>query len=229
MALTDVYYNDKSLRNIGGILNTITPMPRAERRMDTHEVPGRSGHLHVFHDTYNSVERVLEVTARSMDAVRAINDWAVPSGRLRATNDPGYFYSVFQSANIQWEQRSPTIYTASIAFDAEPYRYYDMGDESVTITESKTLVNPGNHYSLPLLEVVATGNITLYVNNTGMVVQGVTGTYTIDSLMQAIVKDGNAIQYVLRGQFPKLVPGVNTFSWAGPVTSVKIIPRWRSV
>jgi len=33
----------------------------------------------------------------------------------------------------------------------------------------------------------------------------------------------------MNGNFPELVPGINTISWTGTVTQIQIIPNWRYI
>jgi len=212
---------------LGAIVDMITPMPRARRRMTAHEVPGRSGLLHIEERGFDAVTRNLSLSVRSKTAMEAVNEWCVSSGGLVVTDEPGYFHKAYQGAAFDWDRKSQRLYEATIPFEVIPYRYLVSGKDSADFTEPVTVFNAQAVESEPVFMLYATGDVALHVGNYVVNLTGLSGVTTIDSEMQMILENGASISYKMRGDFPLFLPGKNEINWFGNVDRITIIPRWR--
>ena len=227
--MIDVSYNGKSVRQLGAIVDEITPMPRASRRTTVVEVPGRSGALHIDDEAYSTVRRTLSLAVRDEIAVQRVNAWCVVSGELRVSNEPGYYYRAIQSGELDWENPAKRIYRVSIAFDLDPFCYLDSGLHVVSFAAPGALVNPTTTVSEPSITLAATGDVTLYVGGYIVTLVGLSGGITLDCERQLAYYNNKPIPFAMRGDFPRLAPGKNDFSWIGAVTKFEIQPRWRTI
>lgn len=227
--MLDVYYAGQSARKLGAIVNTITPMPRSQRRVTTYEVPGRSGLLHVEERGLEAVTRTLALSVRSQHAMDAVNEWCVVSGELVVTSEPGVYYKAYQYKEVAWKQITHRLFTAEITFETVPFRYLEMGRKAATFAEPGALFNAQSVESEPLIELTASGSVTLYVGNYVIGLTNLSGTTTIDSEMQMILRDGTSVSSDMRGDYPLLLPGRNEIGWFGSVQGVTIVPRWRKL
>ena len=131
-----------------------------------------------------------------------------------------------------WAHRSFVI-----PFICQPGRYvYPDADDVVFTEPAKTISNPGTMLSEPKVIVVGNGEVTLTVGNSVMVIEGPEAetdwTLIIDTeLMDCFDESGSILRNEwLTGDFPQILPGINTVTWErveGSVTSVSISPRWR--
>ena len=71
------------------------------------------------------------------------------------------------------------------------------------------------------------GTITLMVGTTIVELENISGSVTVDSVVQEAYKGQTLMNDHMSGDFPILRPGMNAISWSGSVTRVVIQPNWR--
>ena len=82
-------------------------------------------------------------------------------------------------------------------------------------------------YAEPVITVYGSGSITLMVGMTVIELEGISGSITLNSVLQEAYSGTAGMNNAMSGEFPVLLPGANAISWTGNVTSLKVIPNWR--
>lgn len=151
--------------------------------------------------------------------------------------DPGKVYRVDMEEPLSFEARyyygEGQAWTMTLSI--HPYKYFTNSNDAIILSDAGTIVNPHLIESEPLIRVTGTGQITLKINDVEYPLNNVTEYIILDSntgygykeLAGGILQNEN--KKVLFREFPVLAPGENDISWVGNVSSLEIIPRWRSL
>ena len=110
-----------------------------------------------------------------------------------------------------------------------PFAYHENGKYLITLTNAGTIINGGTCESEPYYKIYGTGNGDLQINGKFITLTGIQSYIEIDMESKEIYKDTLNQGKKLAGKLDdlKLMPGENTFSWAGGIKKIEIIPRWR--
>jgi phage-related protein len=113
-------------------------------------------------------------------------------------------------------------------FTLVPFKY-GVSNDWITVSNGDTVVNSGNRFSKPLIEITgASGDITIGVNDDRYKINGASGTVYIDSSRFILYDDNNQlITGKDEGKLPQLAVGNNTITWTGTLSTFKIKTNWR--
>ena len=111
-----------------------------------------------------------------------------------------------------------------IKLDCKPQRFLLSGEIPITFTQSGIFDCPA-YEGLPLLKV--TGNGTLTLNGTSIVIAGTDGAFYIDCDTQnAYAGTVNMNSKITADDFPRVIGGENEILLGAGIESVEITPRW---
>jgi len=102
-----------------------------------------------------------------------------------------------------------------------------VNNAPVTLWSNGSITNPGTVNSEPVLFLMGNGNITLAINGISIQLTGISGSITIDSVLKDAYNGSTLLNNQMLGDFPVFLPGVNTISWTGSVSSLHVTPNWR--
>lgn len=114
-----------------------------------------------------------------------------------------------------------------IKFRCKPQRYLTSGNTASAVANNGTLSNPTLFDSEPLIYVKGYGTLT--INGKDIEITDAFSEVYIDSeVMDCYSGSDNANGAVSfeDNDFPKLVPGTNTFVYDNTITQLKVTPRW---
>lgn len=207
-------------------------IPAPEERIEEVTVPGRDGILTISEGLYEPIVIPVEMNFMAppdewAGVYRKAKKWLSGSGKLRLSDDPGYFYRVLFCKITSTERTSRKIGRFTAEFTCDPYIYSDEGEKEVQV--SGDIYNPGA-ICHPVYRITGEGLCTLTVNGyefTANVGQEI----IIDSDRQISYKnDGQSLNTDVTGDYAKLwlPPGDNTVTGSTGFT-VNITPRWREL
>ena len=222
---------DSRTKNI--MVNEYPPRILPKSRTTEITVPGRSGSMTIDEGAYDSIVLPCECTALPLCNLEELSAWLRGAGTLVFGHYDNRSIRARVDAQISFDKlmRGRAHRGFTIPFVCQPGRYTYPPLADVAMTEPGVISNPGTMQAEPKITVVATGEITLTVGTSIMLINGPETEWTlvIDSeLMDCF--DGTMT--LLRndwmtGDFPLLNPGTNAVNWDGTVESVTITPRWR--
>ena len=207
-----------------------------ERDYTITHIPGRNGDIIQDNGCYKNVERTYEV---SFDApnedfatyANAVSAWLHSTtgyARLEDSYEPNYYrMAVYQESNI-FENLYNQAGTATIVFECKPQRFLKTGDNTITIQNSLTIMNPTGFEAYPLLKVTGTSGV-LTVNGNSITFSSIDNFVMLDCELQDAYKETTNKNSTVSGTFPVLKPGSNTISWTGDISSVTMKPRWWTI
>lgn len=195
-------------------------------------VPGRSGSLTQTEgdNVYDDVILTAECFVSDASRITDIAAWLRGAGTVTFANRQGGHYSARITNQIPFEQilRGNPARSFAVNFRCKPF-FYLSGNDPVTLTESGFVENPGSIASEPVITVNGAGDITLMIGGTLIELTGVDGSITVDSELLEVYTETDVCNEKMAGEFPTLVPGINAISWDGVVSSVIVVPNWRTL
>lgn len=222
-------YNGIDSREMGVIITSMPPVIRAEKRVDTITIPGRSGSLHFYDGAFENYTKTMECAIVKRERINEIAAWLVGCGNIIFSTEPDKFYKVHMINQISIEQMMHTFQKFQVNMDTYPFKYsVNQFDEEITITEPKTILNIGTIFSEPVIKIYGTGQVTLYLNGENFEIKNMDGYVTINSeIMEVYREDVSQNNVYLADDFPKFAAGENTLNWSGNVQKIEIKPNWR--
>lgn len=207
-----------------------------ERDYTITHIPGRNGDIIQDNGCYKNVERTYEVSFDALNEdfatyANAVSAWlhsATGYARLEDSYEPNYYrMATYQESNI-FENLYNQAGTATIVFECKPQRFLKTGDNTITIQNSLTIMNPTGFEAYPLFKVTGTSGV-LTVNGNSITFSSIDDFVMLDCELQDAYKENINKNSTISGTFPGLKPGSNTISWTGGITSVTMKPRWWTI
>ena len=115
-------FNGKDSREFG-ILESVPSPPKAERTLQTVEIPGRMYPLNKVKDEFKNVQLSFVLGITDHAKVNEINKWLNGSGKLILSSDTSKYYNAFVHSAISPERLSVRFGKIPIIFTVEPFRY----------------------------------------------------------------------------------------------------------
>ena len=165
-------FNGKDSREFG-ILESVPIPPKAERILQTVEIPGRLYPLNKARDEFKNVQLSFVLGITDHSKINDINKWLNGSGMLILSNDTSKYYNAFVHSAISPERLSVRFGRIPIIFTVEPFRYdvdnpvisHIFTDIKDSQPEKTIKVTAGGSYSCePLYFFRWAGRIEMAVN-----------------------------------------------------------------
>ena len=165
-------FNGKDSREFG-ILESVPIPPKAERTLQTVEIPGRLYPLNKVKDEFKNVQLSFVLGITDHAKVNEINKWLNGSGKLILSSDTSKYYNAFVHSAISPERLSVRFGKIPIIFTVEPFRYdvdnpvisHIFTDINDSQPEKTIKVTAGGSYSCePLYFFRWAGRIEMAVN-----------------------------------------------------------------
>ena len=156
-----------------GILESVPIPPKAERTLQTVEIPGRLYPLNKVKDEFKNVQLSFVLGITDHSKINDINKWLNGSGMLILSNDTSKYYNAFVHSAISPERLSVRFGKIPIIFTVEPFRYdvdnpvisHIFTDIKDSQPEKTIKVTAGGSYSCePLYFFRWAGRIEMAVN-----------------------------------------------------------------
>lgn len=207
-----------------------------ERDYTITHIPGRNGDIIQDNGCYKNVERTYEVSFDSPNEdfatyANAVSAWLHSTtgyARLEDSYEPNYYrMATYQESNI-FENLYNQAGTATIVFECKPQRFLKTGENTITINNSLTIMNPTGFEAYPLFKVSGTSGV-LTVNGDSLTLSSIDEFVMLDCELQDAYKESVNKNSTISGTFPVLKSGSNTISWTGDISSVTMKPRWWTI
>ena len=223
-------FNGINSEDMGIIVKEMPSIPRAERNAQRVTIPGRDGHLTISDDSYYSVDLPIVCVIENADKIELISDWLNGSGDLILSLEPDKRYKAEVFSPFGYGRLSKLYREFEAVFTAQPFRY-EVEPETISLTASGVLNNPGTRLSLPVMDVYGEGTLTIEDSENEYEL-AITATseedyVTINSEIEECYYGSTSRNSNVSGTFPKLQPGAITVTLGTGITRVDITGHWR--
>lgn len=200
------------------IIKDMPLVPRAEKNIETIEVSGRNGNLHIDNQNYLSRSYTITCIAKNKDKIDDINSKLCGTGKLTLSKySDRYFNATFKN-QIDYSSYLTILQEFPIQFELDPIAYSNELTEEV-ITANGNIEVGGNVDVAPTIIVTGTGTIT--INGYSLTVEE--SGINIDCELMNCIKDNlNKNDKVILEEFPKLSVGSNNITLSEGITEIKI-------
>lgn len=227
-----LYFNKKYSYDDFGLLLVESPIiSNVYENIEVIDVPGRSGSLTKRLGTYN--DRTIKVKFKLVDTDKYtyeetliyIVDWLnnIADNRL-IINDPDYSYKVKQVEIGEIQRQLEWFGDFEVIFICDPFKY--GWKRRITVSKEKNISYLGTIPTNPVLKVFGQGNIDIVLGDTNFILKEITDTITIDCDKLLCYKVENEVynnmNKHMKGNYPKLRPGLNNISWVGNISKIEI-------
>ena len=228
-------FRDIESDEFGVIVENPSKVPVSQPRVETQKVIGSPKLLHFVEGplALDPVTIQLDCALLNPDDQRIteVCEWLRGGGELVIPADPEHCYRAWVKGQIDLQKviRARPDRRFTVQFECEGFRYQYPAPSPIVRTVGFTIRNPGTAPSEPLIEVTGSGDISLMVGASTLLIDGLDGSCTIDCEAQLVYDgDTNLGASVTRlGDWPTIAVGGTAINWSGDVTQVTVWPRWR--
>lgn len=201
-----------------------------KRSVEVAHVLGKNGDVILDNGRYENTKATYTVVImgdvpKNTDRLKYLLYSQIGYQRLYDSNRKGFyrkaaFYDGFDISGINHGK-------CKITFDCNPYQYDINGDIDVTFSSAGNIINPYYEPSKPKITVSGNGEGYVNIGNQTIHILDMNEEITIDSEVQEVYNSNmeNKNASVSLSDI-YLLPGSNSISFTGGVTSVIITPRW---
>ena len=252
--IDDFWLDGERASDRGIICQDFITFDPPEARVETFEVPGRSGDVVYWDGGYKNLKGTIKAYTIGREAgetMAAVNDWLLSDPgyrRLETLHDTQHFRRARVTRAAQIQLRLGLLNSYQIELDCDPRRFLKSGETPLTLTWGQHLVNPTGFYARPLIQIIGHGMCAIRFNNipadiTGnnifylQLTSGTAMTTAYIDVEEHEVYDsaGNNLSSVLHHSeyfdSLQLKPGVNVLEFGqddgtNGAVSATITPRW---
>lgn len=237
-----IVYGGESSSDYGMVVAEAPAYERPKRKQTIYNVPGRNGSIIFQEDAWEDVNRSYKVWLAEdgndtlVEKVDAFEGWINSQNgyvRLEDNFEPDVFRLAYYSGGDGFSNSLTQYGEATLNFTCRPERFLKSGETAITVSDHDTLTNPTRFISKPLIRIVASGKIDIWISN------GIDGreiTATVDDFLYIDSDSMNAYRQPneykndkISGDFPVVFPDENLIgisALTGTLTSVQITPRY---
>ena len=228
-----VIWNGKDSREIKGlVICELPPIVKPPMRYAETMIDGVDGAI-IEELGYDPYDKALVIGLTPKADINEVVEYFAGQGEVVFSDEPNHFYKASILNQIDYT-RLVRYKTAVVTFRVQPFKYEYEEEKTIVSAENtvKTVlvVNEGNCFAKPVIEIRGNGTIELIVNDEKMFSYTFTDgedSVIIDSEKQdayfgSVLKNRN-----MSGEYPNLEVGINTITWEGNVISLSISSKSR--
>ena len=238
-------YNGISSKDMGVRISSKDVYSAPKYDLKFQSIPGRDGDLISPNGRFPNtmVSYTCFIPAKSIqelsDKVTAVKCWLYTEPDRYHTLSDSYDTSFFRKAvfnnKLDISDEVSKIGVFTVNFTCHPMRFSHTGQVKTTFTTSPfTLTNPYPFAAKPYLKINGRGTGTLTIqsasSNKIWEFSTLNGYTECDSELVNFYHDTEPKNDTVSGEgFPVFAPGTNTIAFDGGITSIEVIPRWKSI
>lgn len=199
-------------------------------------VGGRDGDIAFDRQRYESVIRSIPCTLKPdrvgiEQLIHDVNDWLSTDVRYHDftwSGDPNFIYKAIVSDGYDIQRLLSRYGKAILRFRFHPIKYLTTSLSERAVANGANINNPYNTPAKPIIRIIGSGNMQIYIGGELLDLRDVLNGITIDSETQTVTSaNGQFTEFdkMFSYPFPTLKPGNNTITFSGNVQEMYITPR----
>lgn len=228
-----VIINGVNSLSINGLaIKELPPITKPLMRASSETIDGRDGDI-ITTLGYSSYDKTMEIGLFGSYDINEIITYFNQQGTITFSEEPDKYY-YFQILNQIDYERLIKFRTATVTLHCQPFKY-KLNETEITLESGdNTVVNEGNIYAKPRLEISGSGTIEVSLdgNQIFSIDLSESNDIVIDtSILEAFnPNDGSLMNRQVIGNYEtfKINSGSNTIGLSGTITSARIsnYTRW---
>lgn len=219
-------FNGENSKNKGIIITKMPQISKAAKRIEKITIPGRNGVLYQDEGTYESIVIQIQCSIIENCNINEIKKWLNGEGDLILSTSPDVFYKANIINQIDYTSIVNLIYEFPLELELQPFSYsIEKYKQVYTKGQTHTFNIPDATIDmLPYIKVEANEKINLTINNE-MMILNVEEYIELDCELLIAHKSYESADDKVKGNFFKLIPGLNRIDILGNYTKLEIIYR----
>lgn len=207
------------------IKNALKLVPRAEKKVEKIEIPGRNGCLFADTESYRDISYTIECNTKKNADMNDIKQWLLGSGELVLSNQPDVFYKGYIYNQLDIETMVRFFKSFQVQFILQPFAYslekYIKKLEGEM--ESSLIITDATEKMYPILNIYGNEEVNITINKQSLVVHP-QQYITIDCEMLEAYKDNQNANSKVLGDIGKIAlnPGRNEIYIVGNYDKIEI-------
>lgn len=214
-------FNGVTSASLGLVIKNMPPVPRAERDIESLEISGKNGSLHIDNKAWKSREYEIECVCTDLTKLDLIRKtlWGTHNLVLSDYSDR-YFIATIKN-QIDFETYLTYLQSFPLELELQPIAY-DSTETTVTKTANGTFTVDGNVEVAPKIIITGTGTATINGYPVTVTETGITIDCELMQCYNGLVAKNDKVSL---DEFPVLSVGSNSVSLGTGITKVEIIYR----
>lgn len=222
----------KSLSIQGLLIQSLPPISKPMMRAEIDEIDGRDGDI-ITPLGFKAYDRPVEIGLTRFYDIDEVIGFFNQSGEIIFSNEPYKVYKFDILEQIDFE-RLIRFRTATVNVHVQPFKHstVEFPLEYSSNLDALAVINDGNIYARPKIEIHGIGNIDFSINDTDVlsIELGNEGNITIDAEQMEAYNSGGLKNRLVVGNYDKIIleRGKNILGFDGNVSKVVIsqYSRW---
>lgn len=237
-----LYLDDKPSTDYGIKVYESNVLSAPSKKLEFIEIEGRDGTLTVDNGYEDFILKLSCVLVNEHDEVECTPALARRAKKflldgvnrkIQLSEDMDYYLLGTYNSDIDIEEAIENFGLFQAQFRCKPYRFSNKS-KTVEITTKNTVIKNDEYKTKPIIDVYATGDITININNQEVVLKDLEGNIQLDcdkmnaTTVNTLGKTVNANQKMY-SDFPILEEGNNNITWSlgSGASFTKIIIKYR--
>lgn len=217
----------------GLLIQELPPITKPKMRTTVEDIDGRNGDI-ITNLGYSAYDKTISVGLYGDFDIDQVISYFNSSGTVIFSNESDKYYNYQIIDQIDFNKLI-RFRTANVKMHVQPFKYSATDNSKTFPIDNETsisITNAGNYYSKPILEIMGSGTINLYLNGVQIfnIALGDIGTIVIDTDKMEAYNGTTLLNRSVIGNYDsfQLNSGINTISWSGSITKINIqnYSRW---
>lgn len=211
-------FNGISSNSLNIIVKDMPPIPRAERDIETLEISGRNGALHIDNKSWKSRSYTIGCICSNKSQIDNIRKTFYGTGNLILSDYSDRYFVATIKNQIDFEKYLSYCEEFPLQFELEPIAYAN-NETTKTLSASGSINVGGNAEVSPIITITGTGTITINGYQVSVSETGITIDCNLMQCYKGTVAKNNKVTLE---NFPILKVGSNTISFGTGITGATI-------
>lgn len=219
-------FNGENSKDKGIIITKMPQISKAAKRIEKITIPGRNGVLHQDEGTYETIVIQIQCAIIEKCNIHEIKKWLNGEGDLILSNSPDIFYKANIINQVDYTSIVDLIHEFPLELELQPFAYsiekykkiYTKGQTHIFNIPDATID------MLPYIKIESNEKINLTINNETMILN-IDGYIELDCELLVAHKNYESADEKVKGNFFKLIPGLNKIDILGNYTRLEIVYR----
>lgn len=211
-------FNDIKSETLGILVKEMPLVPRAQRNIESVNINGRNGALHIDNKNYLPKNYTIKCIAKNKEYIDKICSTYVGTHKLTLSKYPNRYWNATIKNQIDFSTYLTYLNEFPLQFELDPVAY-SSEEKIVSLNSTKTININGTAEIFPILIINGTGNVIINGYPVTILESGITIDCDLMQCYLGIVSKNDMVELL---EFPKLTPGLNEIVLGDGIENIDI-------